>query len=1269
MPPPPKAPAAAGWWRHARSAAAAGVVAAALVYAANVSYLLFHSLVELFAIVTGVLVGVVAWYTYRFSRNHFLTFLGLAYPWVAAVDLVHTLAYKGMGVFPGADGNLPTQLWLVARLLEAGALALAPWFLTHPLPRAGRITAVAGSLALLLVASVFGGIFPTAYVEGAGLTGFKIATEYVIVAILAGAGVLLWRQRHHLDRTIAALVAGAWALTVVGELAFTFYVGVYDLSNMVGHLCKLGSFWLVFVGLVRTSLTEPFRLLSRDSTTYDAIPEEILVVDRTGRVRQINRVLKEQLGRAADAVIGQDCHARFHPPHLARDACPVCRAISNGEALSGAELALGDRWQLVSLSPIRGGAAAQGLVHVARDITQRKRAEEELQKANRAMRAISASNQTLVRVRDERRLLQEVCRIVVEKGGYCMAWVGFADDDAQRHIVPVSYAGREQGYLSEVTFSWADGPLGMAPAGTALRTGHMALVNSIASDVSYTPWRGAALRRGYSAAMAFPLVAEDKLPIGVLVIYSDRPDAFTGEETQILSELASDLAFGIGSIRDQRARRTAEENLRLRTAALDAASNGAIVLDAADEAATPVYVNPAVTAITGWPADSFLAPEPPSPTIQNMLRAIRVGGRGAHLHEGRRRDGGTFWYELQVSELTAGGTRSHWVAIVSDVTERVLYERQLEYQAHFDDLTGLPNRILLNDRLQQAVAGCNRTRESLAVLFLDLDRFKLINDSLGHNAGDGVLAAVAARLSGCLRDVDSVGRYGGDEFVLLLPHLAAAEVVTDVVRRIATALREPIQADGHELHLTASIGAAFYPTDGTNAEELLRSADAAMYRAKESGRDNLQYFTSELNQRALLRLTLEGELHGAIAGDQLLLHYQPQVDLVRRRVIGVEALVRWNHPVRGLIPPDDFIPVAEDSGLIIAVGDWVLNQACLQAAAWSRSGLQLRMAVNVSVRQLQEAEFVDKVRDALVRSELDPGLLELEVTETLIMSDPERMTARLGEVRDLGVMISMDDFGTGYSSLGCLKRLPISKLKIDQSFVSDAVSDPEDAAIIRTVIGIADSLRLEVLAEGVETEAHLRFLERHGCNLIQGFYFSQPLPAERLEQLVAQPGRMAFPEPWTAEARPALLLVDDSTNVLRALYRLLRKDGYEILMASNPQDAFELLATRAIAVIISDQRMPALPGTEFLHRVRELYPSVIRIILSGYTDLQTVTEAVNQGWVYKFLTKPWEDEALSAAVREAFEEYQRGRREPADHLSRPWKHAPLRQHSEAIPRG
>ncbi len=530
-----------GWLRRSRAVtlAIAGVVLIGVfgfATLASINYLLFHSLVELFSITVGLMIGVVAWYTFDFSRNHFLAFLGAAYPFVALIDLFHTLAYTGMGVFP-ADTNLPTQLWIAARSLEAAALVIAPRYLQRPLP-IGRAFLTFGLVTAATLGVIAAGLFPRMHISGEGLTTTKVMAEYVIIAVLAATGIRLWRRRALLDPDILSLVACALALTAMAELLFTFYIGVYDLSNLLGHVAKLASFTLVFIGLIRTSLQEPFRILTRNSTTYDAIPDEIVVVDAAGAIRQVNRVVEERRGEFIRP--GEHNHDHFHPRHLERQTCAACRAIAAG-VQTRLELYYPDerRWRQITLAPIQDPYGARGMVQVLSDVTDLKDVQELLQRTNRALLAISASNHTLIHATEERGLLQDVCRIVVEKGGYRLAWVGFPDEGPERRIVPRAWAGSEEGFLTDPGFSWGDNLLGRGPEGTAIRGGEAVFLNAIDADPTFEPWREAAVARDYAAVIAFPLVAREQT-LGVLGIYAAEADTFQKAEIELLEELAGD---------------------------------------------------------------------------------------------------------------------------------------------------------------------------------------------------------------------------------------------------------------------------------------------------------------------------------------------------------------------------------------------------------------------------------------------------------------------------------------------------------------------------------------------------------------------------------------------------------------------------------------------------------------------------------------------------------------------------------------------------------
>jgi diguanylate cyclase (GGDEF)-like protein len=433
---------------------------------------------------------------------------------------------------------------------------------------------------------------------------------------------------------------------------------------------------------------------------------------------------------------------------------------------------------------------------------------------------------------------------------------------------------------------------------------------------------------------------------------------------------------------------------------------------------------------------------------------------------------------------------------VEDVTERKIYQARIEQQANFDTLTGLANRSLLHDRLQHAIRSAAAFGTGLAVVFVDLDRFKFINDGLGHHVGDELLRAMAQRLRSSVRESDTVARLGGDEFVLLINGQGGPDAVSVVLERMLYAISQPWTIPQGDFNVTCSIGVALYPDDGATAETLLKHADTAMYRAKEKGRNNFQFFTAELHAVIAERLELENKLRRALERQQFTLHYQPRVDMRTHRVTGAEALIRWLVCDEEVAPPSQFIPVAEEIGLIVPIGKWVLRAACAQNKAWQDAGLPpFVVSVNVSVRQFRQDSLVQTIAEVLRETGLEARYLEVELTESAVMHDADQFIAMLGEINDLGVQIALDDFGTGYSSLSYLKRFPVDRLKVDRSFVQDIVTDSDDATIVRTIIALGHNLGLKVVAEGVETQQQLDFLRANQCDELQGYYFGRPLPS------------------------------------------------------------------------------------------------------------------------------------------------------------------------------
>jgi diguanylate cyclase (GGDEF)-like protein/PAS domain S-box-containing protein len=485
--------------------------------------------------------------------------------------------------------------------------------------------------------------------------------------------------------------------------------------------------------------------------------------------------------------------------------------------------------------------------------------------------------------------------------------------------------------------------------------------------------------------------------------------------------------------------------------------------------------------------------------VRHLSSLIHESGPTTFAYRVEKKDGSLVWFETtsrSVRDVFTGKVREI-VGVSRDVTERKRVEEQIEYQAYHDALTGLPNRRLFRDRLTVALAHARRMKHPLAVMFLDLDRFKVVNDTLGHSTGDELLKAVGARLQVSLREEDSIARMGGDEFTILLADLKSTDTAAKIAQKVLDTVALPLQIDGTELFVTTSIGIALFPSDGDSAEVLLANADHAMYRAKDAGRNSYQMFTPAMNNRALERLSLENDLRHALDRGELVLHYQPQINIASGRVTGVEALLRWNRPGFGLVGPKDFIPIAEETQLIVPIGEWVLREACRQAREWRGDRASgFRMAVNLSPRQFQHSDLPHVIAAALEISGIAPHDLELEITESLAMQNTTRTISTLQRLREMGVQIAIDDFGTGHSSLNYLRSFPIDSVKIDQEFVQEIEASAADRAIVSAVIGMARGLGLRVTAEGVETEEQLTFLREQGCEDVQGFLFGEPVPAE-----------------------------------------------------------------------------------------------------------------------------------------------------------------------------
>ncbi len=608
-------------------------------------------------------------------------------------------------------------------------------------------------------------------------------------------------------------------------------------------------------------------------------------------------------------------------------------------------------------------------------------------------------------------------------------------------------------------------------------------------------------------------VAQKALREGVFIMEPDDPNNPLGRPLELSLRLVRDEGGAVTGIamnlHDLSLTRQIEQRQRLAATVFESTAEGVVITD---PDGTIVDVNRAFSEIMGYSREEVLGKNPriwksgrhDESFYRDMWHTLKEAGYWRGEIWNRRRSGELVPEWGTISGVSdEQGRLSHYVAVFSDISAIKQTQEKLEHLAHYDALTDLPNRLLFNARLAHAVRHAERHDSKLAVLFLDLDRFKNINDSLGHSMGDELLCQISGRLKKRLRREDTVARLGGDEFVVLLENLPGPHSVAVMAEKLMDTLRKPVTLEAQPVHISVSVGISIYPDDGRDSASLVRNADAAMYRAKESGRNTYEFYTAELTSNTLERVAMENDLWQAVARDELYLLYQPQVEFPGGRIVGVEALVRWQHPTLGTISPAWFIPIAEECGLIHSLGEWVLNTACAQGSRWLEQGLDFgRIAVNLSGKQLQRGGMVGEVKEALARSGLAASRLELEVTENFIMQGAEQAVVELSELREMGVTLAIDDFGTGYSSLSYLKQLPIHKLKIDQSFVRDIPKDANDMAISKAVIALGKNLSLSVIAEGVETVEQAEFLQQAGCEEAQGYLYSRPVSAAEVEKLL-----------------------------------------------------------------------------------------------------------------------------------------------------------------------
>jgi diguanylate cyclase (GGDEF)-like protein/PAS domain S-box-containing protein len=846
---------------------------------------------------------------------------------------------------------------------------------------------------------------------------------------------------------------------------------------------------ILSVGLLRRHETDRFEALVKNSADL------IAVIDKKGEVRYCNAGAFRIFGRAPATLLGKSLWDFLHPDDhdAARKAFATAVSRPGAQILGSFRLSTAEgAWSVLEGTGTNcmDDPSVRGLVINARDVTERTN-------LTRVLRTLSAGNTALVGAPDEASLLAGVCRAIVDQGGFPLAWVGYRHYDDAKTVEVMASAGLMPNLPEGARVTWGDDDYGQGVVGKAIRTSQAQTIDDLAIAPEFAPWRETAESASRRSVCAFALRLGSET-IGAIAIYAAEPGTFGAEERALLAELAEDLSYGIGRLRDAASLKASEERFRA------LASDAPIGIIETSSSGKVQFANTRAAEIVGrslegMSQDNWLKPVCPEdlPRLLDVRERVHEGEKAAVAFK-IRRPGGEVRHLRAVVAPKGQGPGGGLVVTLEDVTDEVLAHEALAYQASHDPLTGLSNRAMFLDTLQKELARQQRGGPGLAVLFLDIDHFKQVNDSLGHMAGDEVLRQVAKRFLHGTRRADSVARLSGDEFVAITYGVRRFEDAAKAAKRLYGLLEKPIRVAGHELRLTASTGIVL-PALGADAITVLRDADAAMYRAKAEGRGRWAMFNDELHLRSTRRLALEAELHTALARREFEVHYQPLVAATKGLPDAAEALVRWNSPSRGLVPPAEFIPVAEDSGLIRPIGKFVLERAASQLAAWdSRSGAPRLsvLSVNFSARQLDDPTTPDFVRRTLKRHGVDPKRLCIEVTESVLMAESAATRRSLEAFRELGLPVAIDDFGTGYSSLAYLHALPVTTVKIDRSFVERLSSDSGASAIVKAIVEMGHALGLNVVAEGVSDRRLQELVAGLGCDTAQGFYWTKPLPPE-----------------------------------------------------------------------------------------------------------------------------------------------------------------------------
>ena len=1044
-------------------------------------YLPLHMMLETASIVIAMQVSGLGWNAFGHKASGNIVFISSIFFGVAILDFSHLLSYSGMPdyITPGSPDKA-IDFWLAARLLSATGLLIFTISPFRPLVSKlyqylllAFIFILVGTLHWLLL--FHHELFPLFFIPGQGLTALKVNAEYAIIALNVITAFALWRRMRQPQSYHAAALFAAVCVMAMSELFFTFYADVTDVYNIAGHVYKAIAYLFLYRAIFVTTVQKPYEelhatqnQLHEKNQLLDNIIENIphmIFLKRASDLRYalFNKAGEELTGLSQETLLGKNDYAFFPEDQADFFAKKDRETLENGLIVDipeePIETPLGTRILHTKKIPMKDEYGQPlYLLGISEDITERMQRENSLHESEQFLRES-----------------QKIAGL----GSYSL--------DLRMGIWTSS--------------DILDQLFGIDASYERSIVGWEAIVHPDERVKMEKYLKNEVLAKGQAFDQEYRIVRQDDQSVrwvhGLGKLEFDRE----GVPVKML-----------GTIQDVTKQKLSSDSLLKLSLAVEQSPNSIVITDIDGNIE---YVNAMFTKVTGYTKNEALGQNPsilksnetPQSVYDDMWDHLTRGDIWHGELTNRRKDNSTYVESATISPVKQeDGAITNYVAIKEDISDRKRAEAHIENLANFDQLTGLPNRVMLNDRVKYLLNIAKRNNEHLTVMFLDLDHFKNINDTLGHTIGDLVLIEVAKRIKVAIRDEDTVARLGGDEFIMLFPNTDSNSAMR-IATKLITVISKSSMIEHNELSVTPSIGIAIYPHDGEDFETLQKNADTAMYRVKDNSRNGFHFFTQEMQLNLARNLQLENALRHALKRNELEIYYQPQISILNGQIIGAEALLRWNHPKLGMISPVEFIPIAESSGQIIEIGEWILRTAIAQTKEWMDDGLPpMIIAVNLSAIQFREKNMLQLVSDILEEVQLPNEYLELELTEAVTMHDPETVISVMDKFHEQGIRMSIDDFGTGYSSLSYLKKFKVYKLKIDKSFIDDITDDADDRAIVSAIIDMAHSLGLQTIAEGVETAEQLAFLRLQGCNEVQGYYFSKPLPSVKFEEFVRSRG-------------------------------------------------------------------------------------------------------------------------------------------------------------------